>query len=485
MKARAGFTIVEVVIIIAVLGILVTITSFGFGTVQQNSRDAKRAADALVIADALENYFNENGEYPGCSAMTASANDLRTNTLKNINETVLVTPKAPSGSSQSIKCDDLTSTSQDDFYAYIGDSSSTCQSGNSCNSWVLKYQVEGSDTIAQIQSRRQNTTLAAGAPTGLTMTASLIGTTARGTAGGGSCSGSETLERQIRYRSTSTTTEGSWSSWVATDISNVPANEGHQYTFQQQARCTSGMISSAWTTSGVDSTVRPISTSPAAVTVTVSDNGSTIQFVRSDATCPTGTTVSYQHRSIRDYNYDSGWLPSTASPNYNWNTSNQGFEFTTQVQAQCSSEFSTGPWGGTGQISYIRPIDAPTGAPSNFTHTVASDRQSREFAWTPPTCTTGSATQAQHRWNSYIAPGSMTWSHTGTYNWAYGTTTTYASNWSSVGAWTPKLTINLNSGQSIGSNITVRHRVQYICVNTYTGRTSAWGTAVTSPNFST
>lgn len=48
---------------IAVIGILATITVVGFGRYQADGRDTQRASDASIIVEHLEKYYRANGEY--------------------------------------------------------------------------------------------------------------------------------------------------------------------------------------------------------------------------------------------------------------------------------------------------------------------------------------------------------------------------------------------------------------------------------------
>lgn len=65
-----GFTIVELLIVIVVIGILAAMTIVAFNGVQAKSRDAQRASDLNNIAKALETQFAINNEYP--STVTGS-----------------------------------------------------------------------------------------------------------------------------------------------------------------------------------------------------------------------------------------------------------------------------------------------------------------------------------------------------------------------------------------------------------------------------
>ena len=67
MKSRSGFSIVEVGIVIVVIAILATIGTVSYLAIQREARDSKRDAQAQIIVNELEKYFDKNGAYPaGC-----------------------------------------------------------------------------------------------------------------------------------------------------------------------------------------------------------------------------------------------------------------------------------------------------------------------------------------------------------------------------------------------------------------------------------
>ncbi len=160
-----GFTIVEISVVIVILGILVSLVLVAFTRVQVNARDSVRSTRATVIADALEKYYDKNGEYPACATLSQSASTVNSTVLSGVGETTLLTPKSASGDTNSIKCSDLTSASSPDIFAYVGDTSTGCTTGAACISWTLKYTEEGSSTIKQIDSRRRALVAVSGAPT--------------------------------------------------------------------------------------------------------------------------------------------------------------------------------------------------------------------------------------------------------------------------------------------------------------------------------
>lgn len=75
---QSGFTIVELLIVIVVIGILATLVIVTFSGVQQKARDTKRETDIKALASQLEVYYANNGSYP---ALT----DLQTNTWVSAN----------------------------------------------------------------------------------------------------------------------------------------------------------------------------------------------------------------------------------------------------------------------------------------------------------------------------------------------------------------------------------------------------------------
>jgi len=62
-----GFTLLELLVVMAILGILSTIGIGSFLSSQVKSRDAKRKSDLHNIVAALEMYYNDKGQYPTSS----------------------------------------------------------------------------------------------------------------------------------------------------------------------------------------------------------------------------------------------------------------------------------------------------------------------------------------------------------------------------------------------------------------------------------
>lgn len=157
--SKRGFTLVELVVVIAVIGILAAITLIGFSRYQADGRDARRASSVSAITEALEKYYDQNGEYPSCSEVTAIASVVTGSTLQGLSTQTLIAPQAADGTSNSIQCGATLTTNGVDFFSYEGDGSVACNGSTSCLNYTISYRDESTGTIKAVTSRR-NTALA-------------------------------------------------------------------------------------------------------------------------------------------------------------------------------------------------------------------------------------------------------------------------------------------------------------------------------------
>ena len=127
---------------------------FGYNRLQADARNSARASKIKIIYESLEKYYAKNGEYPGCVAMTQSGALVSTNVLTGIEQNVLVAPKAPSGTTNSITCTALVSGGTTDAFAYVGDGTATCSTGAACTRYTLQYRDEVTGSIISQTSRR-------------------------------------------------------------------------------------------------------------------------------------------------------------------------------------------------------------------------------------------------------------------------------------------------------------------------------------------
>lgn len=68
-KKKTGFSVIEVLIITAILVLLSVASIFAYQTVMARGRDSERKSDLQQIRIALEDYYNDNGCYPDASQL--------------------------------------------------------------------------------------------------------------------------------------------------------------------------------------------------------------------------------------------------------------------------------------------------------------------------------------------------------------------------------------------------------------------------------
>jgi type II secretion system protein G len=62
--SRLGFTLIEILVVMVIIGILSAIGLGSFTASQQKARDSQRKGNLKSIANALEVYYNDWGQYP-------------------------------------------------------------------------------------------------------------------------------------------------------------------------------------------------------------------------------------------------------------------------------------------------------------------------------------------------------------------------------------------------------------------------------------
>lgn len=64
IRGTSGFTLMELLVVMAILGVLIVAGLGSFTSSQKKSRDVKRKNDVRQISLALETYYNDFGSYP-------------------------------------------------------------------------------------------------------------------------------------------------------------------------------------------------------------------------------------------------------------------------------------------------------------------------------------------------------------------------------------------------------------------------------------
>lgn len=61
---RKGFTLVELLVAVGIIGVLASVSVVSLNSVRQKGRDAKRISEVKQMQNALEAYYASNGSYP-------------------------------------------------------------------------------------------------------------------------------------------------------------------------------------------------------------------------------------------------------------------------------------------------------------------------------------------------------------------------------------------------------------------------------------
>lgn len=73
-KGKKGFTLVEILVVVAIIGLLSSVFVIGLSGVRSRGRDTKRLADIKQVQNAMELYYAKCGYYPGGVDGTGNCN---------------------------------------------------------------------------------------------------------------------------------------------------------------------------------------------------------------------------------------------------------------------------------------------------------------------------------------------------------------------------------------------------------------------------
>jgi prepilin-type N-terminal cleavage/methylation domain-containing protein len=140
-RKQQGFTIVELLIVIVVIGILAGLVLVTFNGIQQKARNTERTTDLKAIQSHLEAYNAQNGRYPLLSDMNTqpgTGNWWIQDNMKGLDKGAL---KDPKGSTSNLAG---SATVNQYAYAPTADDGSTCDnSATDCGKYVLTAKMEG------------------------------------------------------------------------------------------------------------------------------------------------------------------------------------------------------------------------------------------------------------------------------------------------------------------------------------------------------
>lgn len=68
-RVKRGFSLIELMVVISIMGILVAIGAVSYTTMQKKSRDARRKEDVKAVQVGFEQYYVANNAYAAAATM--------------------------------------------------------------------------------------------------------------------------------------------------------------------------------------------------------------------------------------------------------------------------------------------------------------------------------------------------------------------------------------------------------------------------------
>lgn len=145
-RKQQGFTIVELLIVIVVIGILAALVVTTFSGTQKKARDAERKSDINILYSQLEVYFADKATYPTLANLNdGAANGWRVTNMKDLKDDALKDPKGTAAT--------LVAAPASSSYAYaVTPANCDNTTGNECTGYTLTATLEGGGTFVKTGS---------------------------------------------------------------------------------------------------------------------------------------------------------------------------------------------------------------------------------------------------------------------------------------------------------------------------------------------
>jgi type IV pilus assembly protein PilA len=150
-KRTQGFTIVELLIVIVVIGILALLVITTYSGIQAKARNSQRQSDIAALQTQLEAFYSQNGYYPsltdlntGTSASTSAQSTWVTTNMKSLDQAATTDPSNAAGSHTMAATVSAAATAKEYSYTVTNSAGTTCEAADTtCALYTVTANFEG------------------------------------------------------------------------------------------------------------------------------------------------------------------------------------------------------------------------------------------------------------------------------------------------------------------------------------------------------
>lgn len=148
-KNNKGFTIIELVVVMAVILVLAALVFRTYASIQERSRNTTRQNDLKALQEKIEAFYSNNGYFPNLSDLNSPS--WRTKNMPTLNSSTLLDPlsKCNASSSACLGGSSKAVLKQYQYYATESDGVTSCdgkvgsKADQTCAEYKLIAKYEG------------------------------------------------------------------------------------------------------------------------------------------------------------------------------------------------------------------------------------------------------------------------------------------------------------------------------------------------------
>ncbi len=140
--AQKGFTIIELLIVIAIIAILALLVLNNFQGAQAKARDSQRRTDINNVHAKLEEFYNEKSGYPNENLTTTLLPGMDAGSLKDSDDNDMQMSFDTAATAPASTVANTTKTSKEYQYAAFSCANATSTADATCGKYTLRSYVE-------------------------------------------------------------------------------------------------------------------------------------------------------------------------------------------------------------------------------------------------------------------------------------------------------------------------------------------------------